>query len=130
LKTKTAVKLITAIEMVRQSVSVSLPISTQTATITATAAMFTASKNAAITLDLRILGTRGFKMATKTKDGRKIPTVAAIAPKKPPNCQPMNVAVDKTGPGVNCPTATASINSCRVSNPVVTNSASRYANST
>ena len=66
--------------IVRQSVSVSCPIAIQTAIITATAAIFTASKNAEITLDCLILGTNGFNMATNTKEGRKIPTVAAIAP--------------------------------------------------
>lgn len=115
----------TAIKIVRQSVKVSFPISTQTATITATAAMFTASKNAAIIFDFRIFGISGLSIATKMKEGRKIPTVAAIAPQNPFNYQPINVAVDKTGPGVNCPTATASINSCRVSKPVLTNSASK-----
>lgn len=58
------------------------------------------------TADLRILETRGFSMATtKIKEGRKMPTVATTAPEKPYNCQPINVAVDRTGPGVNCPTA-------------------------
>lgn len=37
---------------------------------------------------------------------------------------------DNTSPGVNCPTAMASINSCFVSKPVVTSSASRKANNT
>lgn len=96
LKTKTEIRLIITIKIVRQSVNVSFPISTQTATITATAAIFTASKNAAMIFDFRILGMSGFKIATKMKEGRKIPIVAAIAPQNPFNCQPINVAVDKT----------------------------------
>ena len=130
LKINTLIILKQAISIVLQSVKVSFPISTQTAIITATAAMFMASKNAVKILDFRIFGTNGFKMETKMKEGRKIQIVAAIAPQKPPSCQPIKVAVDKTGPGVNWPTATASINSCRVSKPVLTNSASKNANNT
>jgi hypothetical protein len=33
--------------------------------------------------------------------------VAATAPGTPPKIYPMNVAVERTGPGVNCPIATA-----------------------
>jgi len=46
-------------------------------------------------------------MATKTKAGKKIPTVAASAPGAPSRRYPIKVAVVKTGPGVTCPTATA-----------------------
>ena len=46
--------------------------------------------------------------AANTNDGPKIPTVATTAPANPLRCQPMKVAVVKTGPGVNCPTETAS----------------------
>lgn len=56
--------------------------------------------------------------------------VAAIAPGKPAICQPMKVADEKTGPGVNCPTAMASINSCLLNIPVFTSSASKNAKST
>src|SRR5262249_5082409 len=65
--------------------------------------------------DLRILGIRGPLDATTMKPGKKIPTVATIAPLIPPTRYPMNVAVVKTGPGVICPTATASSNCFSVS---------------
>ncbi len=119
-----------AIKIVRQSVRVSLPMLIHTATIKATAATFTASKKAPITFDFRILGINGFKIRTKRNEGRKIPMVAAIAPVTPFICQPIKVAVDKTGPGVICPTATASIKACLVSQPFATNSVSRKANKT
>ena len=99
-KTKTTIKLVRAMTMVLQSVSVSFVISTHTATIKATAATFIASKMALIILDFLILGIKGFKINTNKNEGRKIPTVAARAPVKPFICQPINVAVDKTGPGV------------------------------
>ena len=130
LKTNTTIRLSSAISIVLQSVKVSFPISIQTATIKATAAMLTASRNEAMALDFLIFGMIGLRMATNINEGRNIPIVAAIAPQNPLSCQPINVAVESTGPGVNCPTATASISSCRVSSPVLTNSASRKANST
>ena len=130
LNPKTTIKLATAIKIVRQSVKVSFPISIQTARIIATAPIFSASKNADIIFDFLIFGIKGLSTATNRNEGRKIPTVAAIAPQKPFNCQPIKVAVDKTGPGVNCPTAIASINCDLVSNPVLTNSASKKANKT
>ncbi len=130
LKTKTATKLAMAITMVRQSVSVSFVISMQTAMINATAATLTASKIAPMIFDFRILGINGFNSSTKRKEGRKMPIVAASAPAIPFICQPMKVAVDKTGPGVICPTATASIKACLVNQPFATNSVSRKANKT
>ena len=68
-----------------QSTKVSFPISTQTATITATAAIFTASKKAEMYLDFLSLGISGFKMLTKTKEGKNIPMLAATAPQIPFN---------------------------------------------
>ncbi len=73
-------------------------------------AIFTVSKNADIIFDLRNFGISGFKNATNKKEGRNIPMVAANAPLIPPICHPIKVAEEKTGPGVNCPTAMASIN--------------------
>lgn len=92
--------------------------------------MFTVSKNVAIIFDMRSLGINGLRSATKINEGRKIPMVAAKAPPGPPSCHPMKVADENTGPGVNCPTAIASINCCLVSKPVATNSASKNANNT
>lgn len=106
-------KLINAISKVHKSVRDSLPISTATATITATAPTLIASKNAEMILDFLILEMIGFRMATSKNEGMNIPNVASIAPQKPFNCQPINVVVDKTNPGVNCPIATASIKICR-----------------
>jgi len=56
LNIKTAIKLTTAINIVRQSVSVSFAISKHTAAINATAATLTASKIAPIILDCRSCG--------------------------------------------------------------------------
>lgn len=63
--------------------------------------MFIVSKKADITSELLSFGMSGFRKATNKNEGRKIPVVAAIAPPIPPICQPMNVAEEKTGPGVN-----------------------------
>lgn len=114
-----------AIKIALQSMSVSLPIIRSTASMTATAATFTESKKYRNTLDPCNLGSMGLSIITKIKDGRKIPAVAAIAPQNPESWYPMKVEVDNTGPGVNWPTAMASINSVRVSQPRVTSSASR-----
>ena len=92
--------------------------------------ILTVSKKADINFDLLSFGINGFNRATNKKEGRKIPMVAAMAPPAPPICQPMKVAEEKTGPGVNCPTAIASINCCFDSNPLLTNSASKKAKST
>jgi hypothetical protein len=62
---------------------------------------FTVSKKALMILDFRNRGIKGFSNATNKKEGRNIPTVAATAPPGPPNCHPINVADEKTGPGVN-----------------------------
>ena len=56
-------------------------------------------------------------MATKTKEGRKIPSVASSAPGIPPSKYPMKVAAVNSGPGVIWPMATASINCWSVSQP-------------
>lgn len=53
-------------------------------------------------------GMSGLSSATNKNEGRNIPIVAAIAPDAPPIRQPINVADEKTGPAVNCPTAMAS----------------------
>ena len=47
--------------------------------MSATDAAFTPSRNAPATRDARMRGTRRPLIATRAKDGRKIPTVAATA---------------------------------------------------
>jgi hypothetical protein len=78
-----------------------LPISIITDKIIATDTMFTVSRKTLMILELLSRGTRGLSKATNKNEGRKIPTVAAIEPVTPPICQPINVAEEKTGPGVN-----------------------------
>ena len=90
-----------AIRIVLQSIMVSLPISIITDRIIAMDTIFMVSKKADINLDFLSLGIRGFKKATNKNEGRKIPRVAAAAPPIPLICQPINVAEEKTGPGVN-----------------------------
>src|SRR5208282_1701653 len=75
----------------------------------------TPSSAAAATADLRSRGISGPLTATSTNPGKKIPIVATSAPLHPVTTYPMNVAVVNSGPGVNCPTATASINCFSVS---------------
>ncbi len=87
--------------IVRQSKMLSLPISKTIARMMATDATFTASKNADILGERRNAGMSGFRNATNKNDGRKIPIVAATAPQSPPTCQPIKVAAENTGPGVN-----------------------------
>src|ERR1035441_4435271 len=83
--------------------------------ITASEPATTPSSAAAATADLRSRGISGPLIATSTNPGRKIPTVATAAPAQPATTYPINVAVVNTGPGVNCPTATASSNCFSVS---------------
>lgn len=124
------IRLSTAIRMVRQSIIVSLLKLIHTVRMIATEAIFTPSRNAENKRDFRIFGTSGFNKATKTNEGRKTAMVAHIAPEGPFICQPINVTDENTGPGVNCPTAIASISCVRVSNPFATSSPSRKANNT
>lgn len=83
LKPKTAIKLKMAITAVRQSDMLSLPISIHTAKMTATAAIFTASKKAEICADFLNFGIRGFNISTNKNEGRNMPIVAATAPVNP-----------------------------------------------
>ncbi|HTS45430.1 MAG TPA: hypothetical protein VMH01_13615 [Puia sp.] len=124
------IKLRTAIKTVFQSRIVSLPNTIITERIMATEAILTVSKNAPIILEDRSLGINGLRKATNRKDGRKMPAVAAIAPPIPLICHPINVADEKTGPGVNWPTAIASTSCCFVIIFLLTSSASRKAKST
>lgn len=73
----------TAIDIVRQSVMVSLPIVKQTEIIIATEATFTASKNAENKVEFRIFFTSGLSKATNTNEGKKIPIVETSAPVSP-----------------------------------------------
>lgn len=74
---------IAAIAIVRQSVMVSLPIVKQIETISATEAMFTASKNEENSFELRNNFTSGLNTATNTKDGRNTAKVEITAPEIP-----------------------------------------------
>ncbi len=130
LKNMATTKPAMAIVIPRQSWMESLPSSTHTANIMATDATFTVSRKADIIADLLSLGMYGLSKATNKNEGRKMPTVAAMAPGSPAICQPINVAAEKTGPGVNWPTAIASINSLCEIIPVLTSSLSRKANKT
>ena len=56
-----------------------------TAPIRARAATFTPSRNAPARREARIFGTSEWLSATKTKEGRKIPSVASAAPGTPPS---------------------------------------------
>lgn len=96
----------------------------------ATEAAFTPSRKAENSLLRRMRGISGCDNATNTKEGRKIASVAKAADCHPPICQPIKVTDENTGPGVNCPTAMASINTFRDNNPFATSSLSRNANNT
>ena len=98
-------------------VSTLVPNRMVTTSIRPTALIFTASRNAPMSVDLRRRGIRGFKILTNTKDGRNIAAVAITPPCQPSRNTPMNVAVVRTGPGVNWPIAIASSSCCSVSHP-------------
>lgn len=70
--------------MVFQSLIADFPICTQIDSIKATETIFTVSKNTDIILDCLNLGITGFNRITNKKEGKKIPTVASIAPCQPP----------------------------------------------
>jgi len=70
-------------KIVFQSVITSRPIIKQTETISATEAMFTASKKWEKRFELRTNFNRGFKSATNTKEGNKTAKVETIAPQNP-----------------------------------------------
>ncbi len=74
---------------------------THTAAIIAMDATLTVSRKADIIFDFLNAGISGLSRATNTKEGRKMPIVAAIAPSNPSICHPIKVAAEKTGPGVN-----------------------------
>jgi hypothetical protein len=59
--------------------------------------------------EARNRGTQGLIISTNMKEGKKMATVANTAPCHPLRMKPTKVAVVNTGPGVTCPTATASI---------------------
>ena len=99
------IKLTIAMVVVLQSSTLTLPISTMTLKIMAMETTLTVSRKALMIFDFLSFGTSGLSKATNRNDGRNIPTVAAMAPDIPPICHPINVADEKTGPGVNWPTA-------------------------
>ena len=78
---------------------------------------FIPSKNPEVILDFLSLGIKGFKAITNINDGRNIPSVDNTAPQKPAMKYPIAVAVVSTGPGVNCPIATASKRTPGVNHP-------------
>jgi hypothetical protein len=78
-----------------------------TPAISARDATFTPSSRLERTRECLRRGMKGPVMATKTKAGKKISTVAASAPGAPSRRYPIKVVVVKTRPGVTCPTATA-----------------------
>src|SRR5665213_470344 len=116
--------------IVRQSEMETLPIAKQIPKIIATDAIFTASRNDENIFEFLIFLAKGFNNAINKKEGKKIPRVATDAPVQPSIWYPINVTDEETGPGVNCPTAIASINCCLDIIPFETNSVSRKANST
>ena len=81
----------------------------KTDAIKASEAIFTPSNKYFRFLDSLNLCRIGFNKATKINEGKKIPAVDTRAPGSPFNMYPTEAAVVKTGPGVNCPIATASI---------------------
>ena len=95
-----------AMKTVKKSSRDEIPNWTVTAAISPSAEALTPSSRLPAQAELRILGMSGFEMATKTKEGRKIPRVASRAPGIPPSRYPMKVAAVKRGPGVTCPMAT------------------------
>src|SRR6266850_7221731 len=107
------------------------PSSHVTAAMRPSAATLTPSRNAAARREPRNRGSNGRLAATNTNEGTKMASVASRAPGHPASRKPMKVAVVNTGPGVTCPTATAS-SSCRsVSQPSrSTKSARRNASNT
>jgi hypothetical protein len=79
-----------------------------TVTMSPIALIFTASRKADIIFEVLSRGMTGFRIKTKTNEGRKMAIVDITAPGTPETRYPTKVAVLKTGPGVNCPMATAS----------------------
>ena len=75
--------LIKAIKIVRQSIIVSIPISKQILIIIAIEATFTASKKVENNFEFLIFFTKGFKRATKIKEGKNIAIVEMNAPENP-----------------------------------------------
>ncbi len=72
-----------AINIVRRSLIVPLPISKQTAIMTAIEATLTASKKAGNNFKVCIFLTSGFSKATKINEGKNIPIVEMSAPENP-----------------------------------------------
>ena len=86
LKLKVIINPATAITMLCQPAITDLPKSKHTIRINATAATFTASRNADKIFDFRKRETKGLSNPTKKNEGRKMPKVANTAPGKPFIC--------------------------------------------
>lgn len=82
-KPKVRKRLMIAMDIVRQSVITSLPIMMQTEIMSATEAIFTASKKEEKRVDFRKNFKIGFNNATKIKEGKKTANVEIIAPQIP-----------------------------------------------
>lgn len=98
------------IDMLKPSTNDAVTSLKVTTSINAKEAMFIPSNIDETQMDFLNLGIIGFNIITNKKEGINIPIVANTAPKVFPSKYPMKVAVVNTGPGVNCPTATESIN--------------------
>ena len=124
-------KEIANMNMLNPSINDAVPNLNVTTAINDKEAIFIPSSIDEIQIDFLNLGIIGFIIMTSKKEGINIPIVANTAPKVFPSKYPIKVAVVKTGPGVNCPTATASINCWLVRTPTFfINSASKKANNT
>jgi hypothetical protein len=76
-------KLKKSMESVLGDIKVAIPTCIVVSVIKATALTLTASKNGLVQDDLRRVSIKEFNIATNKNEGRKIPTVATIAPGKP-----------------------------------------------
>lgn len=74
-----------AMTTVNKSINDEMPNWTVTAAISPNAEAFTPSSRLPVQVELRIFGINGFDMATKIKEGKKMPSVASRAPGAPPS---------------------------------------------
>lgn len=121
----------TNIPKVKKSIKEVIPNFILTTAINMREAIFIPSSIADTHEEFLNFGIMGFIASTIKNAGKNIPTVLSTAPGIPPSRYPTNVAVVNTGPGVNCPTATASRSCSVVKLPnLSTNSDSKNAKST
>src|SRR4030043_91252 len=96
------IKEITKMRIVKGSVIEERPNCQVTAAIRLSAAALIPSNKPLAHGELRMRGINGLEMATKIKEGKKMPRVARRAPFTPPRIYPINVAVVNKGPGETC----------------------------